>query len=115
MTKRGWPTDHITYDPNLKMMGCEYEIIRSSTHDGTLLFSHGLRDSATHGLAFKQSFYKPRAAELTDETWDKIRYVVGPLKVAIAYGMVNLPCSKTSKYAGQRECVRISVRMVTDF
>lgn len=34
---RGWPCDHITYDP--KMRKGDYSIIRGSTHDGTLLFT----------------------------------------------------------------------------
>jgi hypothetical protein len=112
MRKLGWPTDHITYDPKLRKG--EYQIVRGSTHDGTLLFTHELLGKALEPLADKSSYYKPREAEFTADTWHKVRYVVGPLKLATVFGEVSLPCSDTMKYPGQRERVRIAVRMVME-
>jgi hypothetical protein len=111
LRKRGWPSEHITFDPKLKASECEYEIVRGSTHDGTMIFSYELLDNALINLAEKSSYYKPRIAEFTEDTWQKVRYTVGPLKVAIAFGDVSLPCSKEHKYPGQRERVRIAVKM----
>lgn len=107
MKKWGMATNHIAYDPKLRKG--DYSIIRTSTHDGTLLFSYELIQEAFLPLATKASYHKPREKEFM--TAKDVRYTVGPLRVAIVYGMVKLPCSTTQKYAGQRERVRIPVRM----
>ena len=105
MRARGWPVDHITYDP--KMRKGDYSIIRGSTHDGTLLFTQELIEEALVHLAAKASFHKPREAEFNAAK--DVRYVVGPMRMATVFGRVNLPAGR---YPGQRERVRIPVRML---
>lgn len=105
MKKRGWQTDHITYDP--KMRKGDYSIIRGSTHDGTLLFTNELLQEALVHLAAKASFHKPREAEF--KAAKDVRYVVGPLRLATVFGTVDIPAGR---YPGQRERVRIPVRML---
>lgn len=109
MRKKGWPCDHITYDP--KMRKGDYSIIRGSTHDGTMVFTHELVETPLALLVNRQTFHKPREAEFMAA--EDVRYVVGPLRLATVFGLVKLPCSETMRYPGQRERVRIPVRMVT--
>lgn len=105
MRNRGWPVDHITYDP--KMRRGDYSINRQSAHDGTLLFTEELIHKALVHLAMKASYHKPREAEFTAAK--SVQYVVGPLRLATVFGAVDLPAGR---YPGQRERVRVPVRML---
>ena len=100
----GVPLDHITYDT--KMTKGDYYIIRGTTHDGTLVYTQQLFQSALKGLVIQDSFYKPTEPE----DWEKVRginYTIGDIKHATAYGKVELPSGKTS---GQSERIRIPVK-----
>lgn len=104
MRKRGWPVDHLTYDPKLRKG--DYSIIRGSSHDGTLLFTEELIERALVHLAMKASFHKPRQAEF--EAAKEVQYTIGPLRLVTVFGTVDIPAGR---YPGQRERVRIPVRM----
>lgn len=108
MRQKGWPCDHITYDPTLRKG--DYSIVRGSTHDGTLLFTLELIEEPLVLLATRHTFHKPREAEFTAAK--EVRYVVGPMRLATVFGMVKLPCSETNRYPGERQRMRIPVRMV---
>jgi hypothetical protein len=108
LKRRGWPTDHITYDPNMRKG--DYSINRQQTHDGTMLFTMQMIEEPLALLAFRQTFHKPREKEFLDNE-EGVRYVVGPMRLATVFGTVKLPCSETSKYPGQRERLRLPVRM----
>lgn len=105
-----WPgasTAHITYDPDMKKG--QYDIVRQSGGDGTLLFTlemfkKGLRD-IVQGL----SFYKPSEPKDWSEI-KEIKYIIGPMRHVIVFGMIELACSKDKKYPGLRERIRMPVR-----
>jgi hypothetical protein len=95
---------HITFDPVVKP---QYRIIRSSTSDGTLIFTLQMLASAFDPLVAQDSFYKPNPPT---EDVKEIQYVLGWARHATIYGSVWLPCSKTHKYPGQHERITIPVR-----
>ena len=109
LIKSWWPDadiSHIEYDPDMRKG--EYQIVRQSGGDGTLSFTIDMLQKALLSLVNMQSFYKPKAPE----SWDGVRsikYKIGPIKHATCFGMILLGCSKTHKYPGQRERIRIPV------
>lgn len=109
LIKDYWPEadiSHIEYDPSMKKG--DYQIVRQSGGDGTLLFTIQMLQKALLPLVNMSSFFKPNAPK----SWDNvksIKYKIGPIKHATVFGMVYLRCSKTNKYPGQRERVRIPV------
>ena len=91
----------ITFDPKVDY---QYRIIRQQSHDGLVAFTEELIARALLPLVTRTSFYKPAGEP------DKFRhYVVGWLRLATAYGMVDLPCGR---YPGQRERLTIPVRTI---
>lgn len=109
LIKRFWPeanVDHITYDPNLRKG--DFNIIRQSGGDGTLLFTLGMLQKGLIGIANMTSF-----CASNEPDWSKvksIKYTVGKMRHATVYGMIYLKCSKTHKYPGQRERIRMPVK-----
>ncbi|MEE8299463.1 MAG: hypothetical protein V3R67_08815 [Thermodesulfobacteriota bacterium] len=105
-----WPGNdfsHITYDENLRRG--EYDVIRQSGSDGTLMFTIEMLQNALINIAKMHSHY----TKTEPKDWSKvkgIRYTLGPMKHATVYGMIHLRCSKTHKYPGQRERVRMPVK-----
>lgn len=110
LIKNFWPeanVDHITFDPEL--IKGDFSVIRQSGGDGTLTFTIEMLQKGLVGIANMTSFCK--STEPTD--WSKIkeiRYTVGKMGHATVYGMVELRCSKTPKYPGQRERIRMPVK-----
>lgn len=99
-------TDHIEFDPKMKRSDREYWIIRGGGHDGTQLFTWETLRDAVLPLMQMQSFFKSKEPD----SWEGIvgiKYKVGYISLATAYGMVNLRCGR---YPGQVERVRIPVR-----
>jgi hypothetical protein len=97
-----WPSKHVTFDPTLKHG--TYFVRRGTAHDGTLIFSDELIRRALVEIAKRQGYWKGEEPD-----WSKlrgIRYRVGWMKVAIVYGMVDLPIGR---YPGQRESIRMWV------
>lgn len=101
----GVELNHITYDPSLRKADCHYQVIRQTSHDGTLLFTHELLASALVEIANMHSYSK----KLPPKDWDKviaIKYTLGPLWLTTVYGRVNLPAGN---YPGEKQRVRMSV------
>ena len=110
LIKEFWPgasVDHITYDPDMK--NGEYDIIRQSGGDGTVMFTMEMLQKGLIGIANANSYYR-----LTEpEDWSKvkqIKYTVGPMRHVTVFGMIYLACSKDRKYPGQRERIRMPVK-----
>jgi hypothetical protein len=105
-----WPDaginlDHIKYDP--EMTKGQYSIVRQSGGDGCLAFTHAMFREALLPLINMQSCLKKDAGNL--EGIKAIKYTIGKMKHAIVYGQIYLRLSKTQKYPGLRERVRIPV------
>lgn len=109
LIKKWWPDAdirHIEYDPSL--IKGEYEIIRQSGGDGTMLFTIQMLQEALLPILRMESLFKPKIPENLEKV-KAIHYKIGPIKHAQVFGMIYLRCSKTQKYPGQRERVRIPV------
>ena len=101
----GVTCDHITYDPNLKKSGCQYQIIRQCSHDGTMVFTCELLADTLINLANMESYAK----NFPPADFNKlvaIKYTVGPIWLSTVYGQVKLPAGT---YPGQRERTRMCV------
>lgn len=111
LIKQFWPdanVDHITYDP--KMKHGEYNVIRQTTSDGTLLFTQELLQRGLVEIVNMQSHYIPTAPK----DWRKVKainYTLGKILHATVFGDVSLPCSKNRKYPGQKERIRMPVKV----
>ncbi len=105
-----WPgisIDHITYDPKLRQG--DYYIIRQRGHDGTLWFTHEMLKDGLIDIAHGQGFYK----KTEPPDWSQVQcieYVIGPMRHVTVFGMIHLRCSRTQKYPGQRERIRMPVK-----
>jgi hypothetical protein len=102
LQRLGWDHEHVTFDPTLKRGA--YYILRESKHDGTVIFSEELLAKALMLITSQDSYWK--GDEPYWPTLKGIRYRVGWMKVAIVYGMVDLPIGR---YPGQRESIRMWV------
>ena len=97
---------HIEFSPSAKP---QYHIVRGSTHDGTLLFSRELMLEALEPLISCSSYFKPDGEP---ESPHHVRYIVTGIRRVVVTGEVYLPISKTRKYRGQRERIRIGVKTI---
>ncbi len=98
--------DFVTVNPKLtKETGAQYEIIRSSTHDGTMVFTKELLMSVLSPIVNRVSFFKPE--EPTDMS--KVRYEIGLIKLETDFReKVTLPCGE---FPGQVEKTTLPVKM----
>ena len=109
VVKYTWPeadVSHITLDPSLREG--DFQVIREMKSDGTLIFTQQLLQEALLNIVNGNSY---KVSE--DVDWDnllQIRYTVGEMRMATVYGLVHLNCSKTTKYRGQRERVKMWVK-----
>ena len=109
LIKNLWPeanVDHITYDQNLK--SGDYDIVRQSGGDGTLLFTLEMLKKGLIGIVNANSFFK-----LTEPDWSKIKgikYTIGKIRHVTVFGMIKLRCSEKRKYEGLRERIRMPVK-----
>lgn len=107
--KAWWPNadiSHITYDPNFRSKDREYWRIEQCGHDGTAYFSYEMMSKALLPIINMTTFFKGTAPE----DWSKVKrieYIIGPMKIATVYGMIELKCGR---YPGMRERVRYPVR-----
>ena len=99
----GYCPDHIRYEKGLKG---DYQIIRQSKHDGTYVFSLELLGEVLNPIIKMESSCK--GTNLDNVT--RINYTVGDIWHSTVFGYVYLPCSKTQKYPGQLERMRMSVK-----
>lgn len=94
----------ITYNPKLnKRNGAQYDIIRQTTHDGTLIFERELIGRVIENLANKSSYSKTDEQEGVID----ISYEVGDISIATIFGIVELP---VGKYPGERQRARLPVK-----
>ena len=96
--------DWITYNPKLnKRNGAQYDIIRQTTHDGTLIFEQELIGRVIENLYNKSSYSKTDKQEgVIDRS-----YEVGDISIATIYAIVELPAGK---YPGERQRARLPVK-----
>ena len=105
-----WPnatTEHITFDPSLKKG--DYSINKESGGDGTMMFTIEMLQDCLINIVNMESV----CLSTVPENWDDVigmRYTVGLMKHATVFGMIKLKCSKTNKYPGQLERVRMPVK-----
>lgn len=95
---------HITYDQGVNE-DYEYQIIRESTHDGTLFFTQNLIFESLLNLMNKQSYCKKT---IQDEDLTKVKdmnYTIGDIKLESEFGV------KTKFGSGVREVVTIPVKV----
>lgn len=112
LIKTWWPdadVSHITYDPNMKAGDRDYWRIEQTGGDGTMTFTIEVLQKALIPLLNKSTF----ARKTEPKDWSKVRdikYTIGKIRHVTVFGMILLRCSKTHKYPGQRERVRIPVK-----
>jgi len=94
----------ITFNPKLtKRNGAQYDIIRQTTHDGTLIFEKKLIGKTIEDLANKSSFCK---IDNQEGVIDR-KYEVGYISIATVFGIVELPIGK---YPGEKQRARLPVK-----
>lgn len=100
----GITCDHITYDPDMKKSGCQFQVIRQCSHDGTMLFTSELLADTLRGIANMQTYSKSIAPEFGRLV--AIKYIVGPIWLSTVYGVVDFPAGT---YPGERQRTRMCV------
>lgn len=99
----------ITYNPKLsKQNDAQYDIVRQSTHDGTLIFERELIGRVIENLANKTSYSKKDEQEGVID----ISYEVGNISIATVFGLVELPIGK---YQGERQRARLPVKTILKY
>ena len=95
---------HIKTNPKLsRVNNAQYDIVRQSSHDSTLIFTLELLGSAVENLINKESCSKSDDMEgVTD-----IEYEIGLISLATVFGTVDLPAGK---FPGVKQRVRIPVK-----
>ena len=112
LIKQWWPdadVSHITYAPDMKGSERDYWRIEESGGDGTLLFTIEMLQKALLPLLNKTTCFKGSEPEDWAKVKD-IKYTIGKIRHATVFGMIYLKCSKSHKYPGLRERVRIPVK-----
>ena len=100
-------TDHITINPDLsRINGGQYDIIRESTHDGTLIFTTELLNRTIERVVNKESCF---TEDWPDERVIDIHYVIGLIRLSTVYGQVDLPAGK---YPGEKQRARMPVKAI---
>jgi hypothetical protein len=98
--------EHIKTNPDLtRLNGGQYDIVRGSKHDGTLIFTIELLERVIKPLINKESYFKEMEIEF--ELAKDVTYEVGLISVATIYGMVDLPIGRCH---GQRQRARLPVK-----
>ncbi|MFC8685966.1 hypothetical protein [Brevibacillus porteri] len=97
---------HVKYDQSINE-DYDYQIIRSSSHDGTLLFTMSLMDKALLPLLNKQTYCSNTITEEELKKISDIEYTIGDIRLETEFGMQDLP---TGRYPGQTDTVYIPVR-----
>ncbi len=96
--------EHITINPNLtKKTGAQYEIIRGSSHDGTLLFTCQLLAKCMEPVVNKKSYWKGQNLEGVKD----VKYEIGVISMATVFGRVKVPAGEIN---GERQRVRMAVK-----
>lgn len=98
--------EHIKYDQTIND-DYDYQIIRSSSHDGTLLFTISLMDKALLPLINKQTYCNNTITQEELKNTTDIEYIIGDIRVETEFGMRDLPAGR---FSGQTDTVYIPVR-----
>jgi len=95
---------HIKTNKKLSRVNdAQFDIIRQSSHDGTIMFTSELLCGSIENLINKQSFYKDdNMKEVID-----IEYEIGLISLSTVFGEVDLPAGRCF---GQKQRVRIPVK-----
>ena len=108
-----WPdadSSHITYDKNFNNADRDYYVRRQCGHDGTSIFTVEMFQKAFIELINKQAYAAKRLPDDSKQLVD-IKYIVGPMKHATVFGQIKLRCSETNLYPGQKERVKMAVKV----
>jgi hypothetical protein len=97
---------HIKYDESLDD-NFDYQIIRTRSHDGTMLFTMQTIGEVLEPLVKKESYCKKDLTEDQLKDVIDIEYTVGNIKIESTHGKVNVPAGEIS---GITETVSIPVR-----
>ncbi len=100
---------HITYDPNIKAGDRDYWLIRESGGDGLYMYTVQMLQKAVLPLINKSTYDNTVLVEQLENVKD-VKYTIGDMWHSTVFGMIYLQCSKTKKYPGQHERVRIPVK-----
>jgi len=96
--------EHIKTNNKLSRIGSgEFDIIRQSSHDGTLIFTIQLLARSVEPLLNKTAFY----TEANMDGVTDVEYEIGLISLATVFGLVNLPVGNCK---GEKQRVRIPVR-----
>lgn len=110
LEKRGFGKNlvigHIKYDQNVNE-NYDYQVIRSSSHDGTMLFTMMLIDQALDALIGKKTYCTNTITNEELKQLTDIEYFIGDIRIETEYGMQDLPAGR---YSGQTDTVYIPVR-----
>jgi len=95
---------HITTNVKLSRLNVgQFDIVRQSSHDGTLIFTKEILGRAIENLINKTAYYKKDNMEgVTD-----VQYEIGLISLATVFGVVDLPAGR---YPGEKQRVRIPVK-----
>jgi hypothetical protein len=96
---------HIVFD---QLVEKQYEVIRKSTHDGTLIFTKQVLDEALGALIHKKTYHIP-SAPADKSTVKDLNYVIGEVELKSEFGMVDLP---VGRIFGQTDTVTIPVKCI---
>lgn len=110
LAKKLWPelTDdhlaHIEFDESLKPHKGQFDIVRQTGHDGTMIFTVKMLQDVLINPIKMQSHFKGETPDF--ERLRGIKYRVGYIYHSTAFGMVDL---KIGRYPGQVERARMAV------
>jgi hypothetical protein len=100
--KEGLKLSHIVYDESVNE-NYDYQVIRKSSHDGTLLFTKQLIDTALLALINKQTFcIRDYTEDYLNDNLKDLSYKIGHIRLESEFGTVN-------GYPGSHETVYIPV------
>ncbi|RNB59446.1 hypothetical protein EDM57_04705 [Brevibacillus gelatini] len=97
---------HIKYDQAVNE-DYDYQVIRSSSHDGTILFTMMLVDEALNPIINKTTYCTKTITEEELKKLVDIEYIIGDIKMETEIGVQDLPAGR---YMGQTDTVYIPVR-----
>ena len=111
LAKKLWPElgdahlEHIKFDENLRPHRGQFDIVRQSGHDGTLLFTVQMLQDVMVNPINMQSHFK--GDEIDFDKLKAINYTVGPIYHSTAFGKIELKSG--GKHMGQVERARMAV------
>lgn len=100
--------DHISYDENLNSSD-SILIENSSSHDGTLIFTHSLINEMFIPLINKQVIEREKYTEDELDNLRDLKYTLGTFTLESEYGI------KVKTFEGMRDTVKLPVRIEYTF